>query len=429
VSSDRESNAVEERRAFRRGVHWNVASLTILGLSGFAMLGAIERLFDTESLGRFQLVWGVYVILSQLAVGGLDRSVLHSVAAARHDRERLSATVWSALVPGAVLSFLAAVAMVLLREPLAALLRSPALVTGLTVAAPGLFCFGVNKVLLGVVNGLQRMRAFAVYQSLRYALMPAGVVVVHAAGLSGDQVPLLFLVAEGTLLLALLVELARTVGAPTRAWTARVGTHLRYGIKSVLAGVILELNTRLDVLMLGVFLASDGPVGIYSLAVMVAEGIFQLVVVLQNNYNPVLARHLATGERDALAAVVRRGKLSAWAAFALVGAVAIALFPFGARVLMGTDAYQEAWLPFAILMGAIVLVAGWLPFGQILLMGNRPGWHSGMMVLVLVVNAAANAALIPLFGLPGAALGTGLSFVASVTLTRWFSRRVLRFAF
>ena len=35
-------------------------------------------------------------------------------------------------------------------------------------AAPGLFCFAINKVLFGVVNGLRRMRAFAIYTSLRY---------------------------------------------------------------------------------------------------------------------------------------------------------------------------------------------------------------------------------------------------------------------
>ena len=39
---------------------------------------------------------------------------------------------------------------------------------------PGLFCFAINKVLLGVVNGLRRMRAFAIYTSLRYVLIAIG---------------------------------------------------------------------------------------------------------------------------------------------------------------------------------------------------------------------------------------------------------------
>ena len=53
-----------------------------------------------------------------------------------------------------------------------------------------------------------------------------------------------------------------------------------YGAKSALAGVMLELNAKVDIWMIGVFL-SDKLVGIYTFAAMVAEGVYQLLVVLQ----------------------------------------------------------------------------------------------------------------------------------------------------
>ena len=421
-------DAAQEDRELKRGLVWNAASLAILGLSGFAMLAAIERLYDEEVLGRFQMVWGAYVILSQLGVGGLDRSVLRAVAEVRGDRVRVAALAWAALLPAVCLAVVVGGLFALLSEPFAALMSSPDVATGVLVAVPGLVCFSVNKVLLGVVNGLGRMRAFACYQALRYLMMPTSVVAMHSLGWEGTWVPALFTLTEGLLLLVLVGEFAATVGRPGPGVRGAVAPHLRFGFRSVLAGVILELNTRLDLLMLGYFLTSDGPVGIYSLAVAVAEGVFQLVVVVQNNYNPILARHLAARRYEELAAVVAAGKRRAWAALLAVGVFSVALFPVGAELLMGGPGYRDAWLPYAILMGSICLSAGWLPFGQILLMGNRPGWHTLLMTGVLGVNFVGNALLIPHLGLAGAALGTGLGFLASAILTVWLSRRVLGFA-
>ncbi len=417
----------QEERELKRGLAWNASSLVILGLSGFAMLAAIERLFGGEVLGRFQLVWGAYVILSQLGVGGLDRSVLRAVAEARGNRSRVAALAWGALLPAVCLALLVGALFALAAQPFAAAMGSPDVATGVLVAAPGLVFFSVNKVLLGVVNGLGRMRAFACYQALRYLLMPASVVAMHGLGWEGAWVPALFSLTEGALLLVLAGEFSATVGRPEPGVQREMGPHLRFGLRSVLAGVILELNTRLDVLMLGYFLTSDGPVGIYSLAVAVAEGVFQLVVVMQNNYNPILARHLAARRHAELASVVAVGKRRAWTALLAVGVVSVALFPLGAELLMGGPGYRDAWLPYAILMGSICLAAGWLPFGQILLMGNRPGWHTLLMTGVLGMNFLGNALLIPHLGLAGAAVGTGLAFLVSAALTVLLSRKALGF--
>ena len=87
-------------------------------------------------------------------------------------------------------------------------------------AAPGLFCFAVNKVLLGVVNGLRRMRAFAIYTSLRYVLIAVGLVLARVVARSTpSSSPVIWTFTEGVLLLVLLGELARD-GARSRAAAA-----------------------------------------------------------------------------------------------------------------------------------------------------------------------------------------------------------------
>jgi stage V sporulation protein B len=407
-----------------RGVLWNLASLLILGVSGFVMLGLIERLYGSDTLGRFQIVWGLYVVLSQVGVGGLDRSVLRSVSQVRGDPRQVAAQAYGALLPGLVLAAAVALCLVLFRALYADWQQSPAIAEACLYAAPGLFCFSLNKILLGVVNGLERMRAFAIYQSLRYLTMPLGVLLCWQLELPGQQVTLLFSLSEGLLLLVLGVEFLATVGLPRALpWRLSPG-HLRFGARGVLAGVILELNTRLDVVMLGFFLASDGPVGIYSLAVAVAEGVFQVLTVLQNNYNPLLAQGLI-GDRSQLTPLIQRGRRQGFLLLSALGLVAALGYPLGADLLMGDPSYRQGWLPFALLMGATAGAAAWLPFGQILLMGNRPGLHSLYMLSVLLVNGLVNWLLIPPLGLVGAALGTGASLLWSAQALRWLARRSL----
>jgi O-antigen/teichoic acid export membrane protein len=407
--------------AFREGVVWNLASTLVLALGGFAMLALIGRHWGDVGLGLFFQVWAPYVILGQVAVGGLDRSVLRALAEREHDLRSRSAVAWGALLPALLGSAAGAAAFHALAEPIAAWNRSAGVAEGVRAASLGLFCFGLNKVLLGVVNGLRRMRAFALYQSLRYVLMPVGVAVVAHLGWSAERVSFLFTFAEAILLAVLLVELATQVALPRLDWLAHVVGHVRYGARSLAAGVLLELNSRVDVWMLGRYV-SDGAVGLYGTALQFAEGLFQLVIALQNNYNPVLARLWTQRRVEELRALVRRDGRRALGGMLLISAVAVGLFPVALAILFPDQDFGASWLPFGILMAGIALSSARLPFFQFLLMSGHPAWHSLFMVSVVGVNVVANALLIPDLGIVGAALGTAISFLASVVLLRACSR-------
>ncbi|HVS19551.1 MAG TPA: oligosaccharide flippase family protein [Planctomycetota bacterium] len=407
--------------AFQQGVAWNLASTVVLALGGFALLALLGRRYGQVGLGLFFQVWAPYVILGQVAVGGLDRSVLRALAERELDRRERAPIVWGALLPALVGSAVGALAFHALAEPIAAWNRSPDVAEGVRAASLGLFCFGLNKVLLGVVNGLRRMRAFALYQSLRYVLMPVGVLLVGWLGWPAARASFLFTFTEVLLLAVLLVELATQVALPRTRWLAHVRGHVRYGARSMAAGVLLELNSRVDVWMLGRWV-SDGAVGLYGTALQFAEGLFQILIALQNNYNPILARLWGERRVEELHALVRRDGRRALVFMLAISLVAAALFPVALRVLFPDQDFGESWAPFAILMAGIALASIRLPFSQFLLMVGRPGAHSLYMLAVVGVNVLANAALIPGLGIRGAALGTALSFLGSVVLLRLGAR-------
>jgi O-antigen/teichoic acid export membrane protein len=414
---------IDPGRRLRRDVVWNLVPVVLLGVVGLGLSFAISSWWGPSAFAVFNLVTTAYFALAVVGACGLQYSVLRAVAEQPDDRARVAAVVVGALVPGLVLAALATAVLVAIRPLIVRWLDSPGVGEGMLWAAPGLFCFAVNKLLLGVVNGLRRMRALAIYTSLRYLLLAAGLGIARAADLAPDHLAAIWTFTEGALLPVLIGELLATVQlARCAGWTHWVGRHLDYGARGVVATLAYEINTKLDVWMLGVLVADKAAVGIYALAAALNEGVMQLAVVLQNNVNPVVARLLARRELDELHAMVKRSRRWFVPALVAVCAAAAAVFPAVIPRLIGNPAFAAGAVPFAILMAGIAIASPYLPFAHLLLMAKRPEWHTVMLVSVVAINAIGNLVLIPRFGLSGAALSTAGTVVASAILLRGLAR-------
>ena len=410
-------DAAEQGR-LRRDVGWNLVPVALLAGVGLGLHFVIGAWWDASALGSFSLVTTAFFSFAVLGACGLQYAVLRAIAEDPTDRDRVAAIVVGALLPNLVLAAATTALFVALREPIGRLLDSPAVAEGILWAAPGLFCFAINKVLMGVVNGLRRMRAFAVYTSLRYLLIAIGLVLARVWRLDADQLPVIWTFTEGTLLLVLLGELVANVSlSRRRGWFEWVRRHLDYGARGVLATLAFEINSKLDVWMLGIAM-SDDQVGIYTLASALNEGAQQLAVVLQNNLNPVMAKAFAEGRTDEIEALVKRTRR--WFVPALVGICALgaALYPAIIPWLIGDDTFVEGAAPFAIMMAGLALASPYLPFGQLLLMASRPGWYTVYVVGIVAVNFVGNLLLIPPYGLVGAAIALSASIVTSALLLR-----------
>lgn len=420
---------------FQRDVLWNLASLAVLSVSGMLLLIVIGRAYDEATLGVFQQTATAYFIFSQLAVAGIDRSTLRAVAEHAQDREKRRSIIAGALVATVVLAL---VVTGLYWASIGWLTTwfhdSPRVPMGLAVSAPGLFFFALNKVLLSVVNGMQRMRAFAVYQALRYLLLLLGLVgflVLDVEREYGDRLAAIFSIEEAVLFLVLAYEVWRNAASagerrPDRerkgAWRQWSREHLHFGLKSVASGVLLEVNTYVDTFMIGHFM-TDSAVGVYAVASQIAQGLYQILWVLQNVFNPILAREIAARRFDELMVTIRKGRRWTYAGMAGVGLVAVYLYPFVVNIMFDKPGFLASWTPFNYLMLGTVLAAGYIPFAQTLLMSGHPGWHTIYMVTTVMCNVIGNAVLIPILGLEGAAISTAASMFASVfilkAMVRW----------
>jgi O-antigen/teichoic acid export membrane protein len=260
------------------------------------------------------------------------------------------------------------------------------------------------------------MRAYALYTSLRYVLIAIGLGLAFRLDLPAETLPGIWSFTEGVLLLVLTVDVATAVSFRGSSGSGHwIGRHLSYGFRGFAAVLLLEINSRLDIWMLGPSF-SDAMVGVYSMAASMVEGAAQLAVVLQVNVNPRMAAHLAGGRRSEVQTLVdhtRRWFVPLTAALSLVAAL---LYP---------EVFEAGAMPFAILMLGLTLSSPWLPFNQILLMGSRPGWHTLYVGVGVAANVIGCFFLIPRFGLLGAAIASSAALLLASLLLRRLAASLL----
>lgn len=412
-------------RRFNVEVAWNLASFGVLAVSGIVINIVIVRAHDKAALGVFNQVFAFYILLTQLAVLGVHFSALKHISHNARDRKRCAEIATAAVVLVAAMGLVIACGTYLSREIVAHWWRSEGVGTGLAIVAPGILFFALNKVYLNILNGLRHMRAYAVFQAARFIFIVVSILVMVRLGLSPDLLAASLTVSETLLLVLMLVYVYGGV-LPIRL-NGQMGTwireHARFGIRGFLSGALAEINTRVDVLMLG-FLASDALVGIYSFAALIAEGFSQIALVVRRVVDPIIGERFAQGAFESIGRYAGKIRRVVYPAMAAVTIAAVAIYPLGLRIVAPEDSLSASWGVFAILMVGVFLNAGYRPFLGLLLQGGRPGTHTLLTGVLVLSNVVLNAALIPPLGVYGAATATGLVFVLEAVLIAVFARRI-----
>jgi len=410
---------------FKSGMVWSIVSFFFMGIGGLLFNLIIAHFYSPDVLGIFNQTFALYIFGSQLSAFGIHYSVLrYGALLSDHQPQEAACSVATALTMVTVLSALLCLGCWGGQGWIGRVLNSPATQTSLRWVLPGLFFFPMNKVLMNYLNSRRRMRALAAANSLRYILICGVVLLMACLHKPGETLSLSFSIAETVIFVWTLglqwPQLKHDIQAGRHAYWLR--KHLSFGGKSFFAGLLTELNTRVDILLLGVFL-SDSQVGIYSFVAMLAEGFFQLMVIFRVNYDPVITRLIANHGWDDLKTAIRLGRKKTYLVMISLGLLGMALYPFIAAQIGYGRHYGRAWPIFAILLGGMMLSAGFIPFSGLLQQGGYPGTQSLLIFLVTLINIAGNLLLIPLWGSTGSAVGTAFSYVSLavllVLLSRW----------
>lgn len=404
------------RTKFGRDLAFNLVAFAIMGVAGIAMNVVIGRAYDAAALGVFNQLFAVHIVLSQFAVLGVHFSVLRYVPEHADDARVSGAIVGSALVAASLPAIAVTLVAWALMDPAGRLFDSEGVRLGMPWIVATVWVFAINKVLMNALNGAREMRSFAVAQGGRFVVMLALLGWLVSVRAPADQLVSVIFGAEVMLLLYVGYCCARRFPLNLVSWRVWLRRHLAFGAKGFLSGSMSELNSRVDVIVLGIF-ATDGVVGVYSFAATVAEGLSQLPIVLRNNLNPLLTQAFTRGDLVSLREMTARARRGTYLAMAGILAVAAIVFPFFVDLAVG-GGFGTASVLFAILCAGLWVGCGYLPLDMYLVQCGYPGWQSGFKAAVLLTNIAFNLALIPPLGAYGAAIAMAATWALAALYVR-----------
>lgn len=378
----------------------------------------VARSLQPENFGTYAFVLSIITVASIPATIGLRQTVTRETAyGVANDDSAYPAQVWiwalrtAAWTTALVASGIGAWALFAVNDT--DFLRH--LLIGIVI----LFLLPAPQILGGALQGLGRVVQSQLPEFIfRPALLLALVLVfgmwIAPGDLSVSMVLIFFAAAVAVEGIASAWFLGIGAAARLRTSTAKSKpvASRSLAVSAISFGAIASvqlINNNLDILMLGV-LEGDSGVGIYRAATAITILVSFGLVVVNTVITPQIVGLHAKQHRQALQALVTRSARTI-ALWALAGALGIAI---GGRLILDVlfgAAYSGGYGVLTIL--ALGQFANAI-FGPVALILNMTGNERLTLIgvtLSVIVNAALNLALIPRFGIEGAAIATAVSLI------------------
>lgn len=383
----------------------------------------LARLLGPDGRGVYSLLLLLPSTLFAIGQLGLPSALTFFAGAGRS----LGSLLAAAIGLGAVLAGVLLVACLLALPALQPVLFDAAPLQLLQVAALALPIQLSASFFGSILWGRQLVRAYSrvlAVQSIGWLLAVGGLVGIAGLGVPGALASYLLITGGGALAVVGLAvrERSRERIVDTAIGTSRepigAGTLLGYGLRLYPAGLTTFLSYRADLFLLSALLGDAGAIGLYALAVSLAEISFQVPDSVATVFYPrVAGSEVAAANRMAPSMARFTLLLTAIGAVALIPLVWLAI-----RIVL--PAFEGSLLPFLVLLpGTVALGLSKVLSGYISGLG-RPGPVSVIAATGLGVNLILNLLLIPPLGITGAALASMTSYAAHAVLTIGLASRL-----
>jgi O-antigen/teichoic acid export membrane protein len=402
---------------------WNFSSFALIAVLGVLVNVVIAKTYGNEGLGVFNQVYAIYLMLSQLAVGGVHLAVQRYIPIYSNRVQERSTILFSSLLISGILSIIIiSLAYTFYWLP-GKLLHSNSVQESYQLTMFGLLFFSFNKVLISFHNGLRNMKAFAIFQLLRYVFLMAGILLVVYLNLGIIYLASSLAISEVFLFIICFLYSLKFLSfnlnfSHFNRWNK---INFKFGNKALAGNFLLDINTKVDVFVIGIFF-SDALVGIYSFASTFAEGFMLLPVLVRNNLNPVLAKLKTKSNKQFVSKIL---KISIRKSFKFIGFFALLGILFFPLVFFIFDINENrfiSWSIFSTLVLCMGISGGYQPLLMMLNQFGKPMQQTYLIILLFTSNLVLNLALVPLLGI---AVATGSVFILQIFLQKYFAKKYL----
>lgn len=398
----------------------------ISGLAGFGLSLILGRTVGPEGNGVvFQMI-SVFMIASAVAKLGLDTTCVWLLPRLASDRRQDVRRATALLLVGALGGGLAAGLAVFVLAPWLSP-QNPDLLILMQVSAAFVPVASVGTVALAVTRGLGGIRPYVLIGSIGLpSARLAGVAVAVAIAASALMAGLMWLALLSITTAASLIAVRgrlRPFESPgsTSATPSSLARRISaYSTPRLASSVMEQAILWQDVLIVGLV---TGPVGagIYGVVSRLAQAGFIPSTSMRIVVGPQFSRMLHRGQASELAEFY--GRTTQW--IVLMSAPVYVLLVVNARAVLGIfgngfEVGADA-LVVASIGGLIWTSAGNVQ--SLLLMSGRSGWAALNKLCVMIVSICLLVALVPAWGILGAALSWTIAMSLDVCLAVIVVRR------
>lgn len=378
-------------------------------LAGFLQLGLaliIARTLGPEGAGAFSVALLLPTMLSQLFNLGINSANVYFVASGRFRLGDVWAASRDTMVVMSVFGLgFGAVLILVWGEIAFPGVSQPTLLLAMLVFPSSLLA----GVVASLFQALQDFRAFNVTVLVQPSLSLVGIVLLWLIGGFNLFGAIMVLVISHTLALLVALAFLRRKTNLTASGTDRLtylGVALRYGMKAHLGNLVSFLNYRLDLFLVNL-IAGPASAGLYSVAVRLAEQLW----IISQAVSTVIFPRLSSMTEDKVVRGVLTSIMARWVLW--ITAVAASVLAGIAQpliVLLFGPTFEGSAFVLVILLPGMVLFSCARVLANDFAASGRVGVNLMLSLMVLAINTAGNLALIPAFGMIGAAIATTLAY-------------------
>ncbi len=414
-------------RKFAEDVGWTLSSSIIVIVVGMLLNIIVGNFFRAQGLGLYSMTLTILLITSIIASFGIHSAITKYTAQYKGDIDKTNRFVTT----GFVLTFLSGICfagIIFILSPLLAnVFKMPELKECIRVIALTFVFFIVNKSLIGFLNGLREMKKYAIIESLRYIFILIFTIIFYNAFHTIQSIIFAFPIAELLLFFILLIVCRRHFRFDFTGFRKTAIKLVRFGTPMLFSGMIGQLNSKIDLLLIGYFLM-DRDVGIYTAAIMFARGLMIFPSAVQRVTNPTITEFYYNRSFQKIEDLVNTVMKYS---FIILSVVAILLSFFFKDIIAiiypGKIEFINAVLPCQILLFSMIFYGTTGSVGSAVSSSiGRPDIALKLSSITLIINFAFNCILIPKYGIVGAAIATGISLILSFCMIIFLQKRLLK---
>ena len=397
----------------------------IVAVAGIFLNIFIIKFYNLDVLGKFNFFYAIMIIFSQFCVGGIQFSVLRHSSIYSNDLKKISTIVASALF--LLIIYFIAILFVyhFFEDSLLKLFKIYKEGFNIKIILFSTLIFASNKIILMCINGLNLIYHLSFFGALRYVVLFLTVVTFFYLNINASMLIVCILVSELITFLCLIFWFFFKVGMSkfTIFWIKK---HFKFGLQALFGGALMEINTRIDILMIGIFLGYNS-VGIYSFASMIAEGYSQLYTILKQNIDPIFNKNYNKKNNiiQKNIVLIRRIYIPI---IIFIGLLTVTLYkPIFINIFnLNENFINKSLTVLIIIMTSMTLVSFLRPFIGLTISINKPIYFSTIVLSSVLINLALNLILIPKIGINGAATATGFAFIFETLLLFYIAKKFIK---